>query len=75
MGSEMCIRDSIRKEYLHVPLLKFCEGHRQVMEQLQQRERIFWTDHMAEKYETAAHTNISWVIDTLDKRCTDLFVQ
>lgn len=64
---------NIRKEYLHVPILDFCAGHGKIMQMLQQRERIFWTDGMSERYETAARSNVNWVTKQIDQDCLAFF--
>lgn len=64
---------NIRKEYLHVPTVEFCAGHRKIMQMFQQRERVFWTDSMAEQYEAAARSNIDWVVESINRDCLTMF--
>ncbi len=58
----------IRQEYHWVPEAQYLEGRRQVLERFLQRDRLYFTDQMADKLEFSARRNLVAEIQELHDR-------
>ncbi|MCI0336572.1 MAG: hypothetical protein L0226_03275, partial [Acidobacteria bacterium] len=57
--------EAIRKEYWWVPTILYRQGRRKVLESFLERESIYFTSEMAQKYEQQARRNIKREIESL----------
>jgi len=58
----------VRREYFHVPKILYQRGRAKALQSFLERERIFYTDEMREKYELKARENIQKEMRNMEKK-------
>ncbi|MEB3829526.1 HD domain-containing protein [Phormidium sp. CCY1219] len=59
--------NGIKREYSWVSDAEYCQGRMQVLQQLLQRDKIYYTKPMLERYEENARRNMLWEIGRLQE--------
>lgn len=62
--------EAIAQEYAWVPEVDYVKGRRRVLEKLLQRDRLYFTDFFAQRYEARARSNLRWSLERLQARST-----